>query len=139
MTHISFVEKVEDKQGQYGPQKYIIFKDGDGKKISGWIPADRYKADDWQTGKNLDLVITQNGKFWNFKLPTKQDKVAAKVAESNDAVLNALRKIWAKLSEIERKVDALESKRSNLEPNPIDKYIDPKEAASIFDAQELEF
>ena len=95
-THISQIVKIEDTEGKYGPQKRITFKDENGRTISGWVPLKDFDQSVWTVGSSPDLEISQNGKYWNFKLPKKKE-----VPQSNEEVMKALREIYKKLTLIE--------------------------------------
>lgn len=98
--------KITDTTGQYGPQKKISVREslenGD-RWLSGWIPADKFDPAVWVAGKVLELDVfkSKDGKYWNFKL------VSGKARENHtlhEEVMGALRLIFKKLTEIEKKL-----------------------------------
>jgi len=99
---IAVVGKVEDVSGKFGPQKKISIKqslEGGDRWLSGFV--DVKSAALFEQGKTLELEVWENGKYWNFKLPSQKAKEAAK---STNEVMDALRKIYAKLQDIERRL-----------------------------------
>lgn len=95
-------------------QKKVNFKqimdEGD-RWVSGWVSLSKFNPEDWQEGKEIDLVITQKGKYWNCSLPTKETAAIAAVEEKNNAnhekVMEALRVLYAKSLEIDAKLEKL--------------------------------
>lgn len=104
---IASVEKIEDLQGKFGPQKKVSIKEaceGGDRWLSGFIPVKDFVADDWKAGKVLELEVWEkeyNGKmYWNFKVPGKTEK-------KQEEVMVALREIYKKMSHIESLIKAL--------------------------------
>jgi hypothetical protein len=110
--------KIEDCEGQYGPQKKIVIKQSlpEGERwISGWVSLKDFKAEKWTGGITVELDVFQKGKFWNFKLPSKD---AAK-----DGAVNAkLDEILEKVNAISRRLDSLGGeilfKKEDAAPGP---------------------
>lgn len=110
---ITAIRKIEDQVGKFGPQKRIEFTDENGRNISGWVSEKAFRSEEWVVGKSIDAEVYQNGKYWNFKLLTKQ---AAAQAESKEEILNALRSMYVRINErfnaLEKRLDVLQSKNS---------------------------
>lgn len=62
---------MNDEVGNYGPQKKIVFVDSTDRKVSGWVPMDLFDDGDWFNGNTIDLIITKNKQYTNFKIPRK--------------------------------------------------------------------
>ena len=99
-TRINQILKIEDTEGQYGPQKRIMFKDDQGRSISGWVPLDRYNPQEWKEGFLLELDVAQNGKYLNFKLPTAKAKEVQVQQVEAQGQTESLRHIYKVLVEI---------------------------------------
>src|SRR5882672_2678475 len=105
-------EKYVEKLGKTLPaQKKVFFKqylDEGSRNVSGWISLAKFNPAEWQEGKEVDLVITQKGDFWNCSLPTKETAAVAAVAEQSNAnhekVMEALRVLYAKCQEMDAKL-----------------------------------
>ncbi len=110
---IAEIKTIEDTEGKYGPQKRIVFREameGGDRTVSGWVPLKSFNSDEWKEGSSLELEISQNGKYWNFKLPTKQDQV-------KNEVMDALRELYKKLNQLEdqmKEVKSLLTKDSDI-------------------------
>lgn len=122
-THISQIVKIEDVEGKFGPQKKISFKDENDRMISGWIPAKDYDAKVWAVGRSPELEIVQNGKWWNFKLPSKK----AQVAQASEDVLKGLREIFREIKNLEAKIDKLQA--YVVQQDGIESFDEPREGA----------
>ena len=111
--------EIEDQDGQYGPQKRIKIKDQNGRIVSGWVADIKFKAEEWVIGRTIELEVAQNGKYWNFKLPNKQDQklaaatseIEAKVEAKHNESMAALRQIYALCK---ARFDAIEKVLSHL-------------------------
>ena len=119
--------KIEDTEGQYGPQKKVNFKQilPEGERwVSGWIPSNKFNESDWQNGKEIDLTITQKGKFWNCSIPNKTslaiEAVEAKSSAQHDEIMNALREIFKKLNAMSGVVESVQTTIAK----PISEYDD---------------
>ncbi len=108
-VRITAIKSIEQVAGNYGQQMKITVKDESDKFVSGWIPLERYNADDWQVGKSVDVTVEQKyytakdgsqKQVWNFKLPSKKQAIQPP-AKSNEEVMNALREIFKVLKKIE--------------------------------------
>jgi len=40
----------------------------------------------WNKGMEVEIIVYQNGDFWNFKLPTRLDRLEIKVAELEELI-----------------------------------------------------
>lgn len=98
-VRITEVKSITQVDGNYGPQMKITVKDESGKFVSGWIPLSKYNQADWQIGKTVDATVSQNGKYWNFKLNKKSEPQTSQVSSESD-VLAGLREIYKLLKEI---------------------------------------
>lgn len=111
---IAGVGKPTDVQGKFGPQKKVSIKqalEGGDRWISGFIPEKSYNAAMFMIGKELELEVWQNGEYWNFKIPNEKTKEENKKTEE---VMDALRKIYTKLQEIEKRLPPLTTVQKNL-------------------------
>lgn len=72
-----------DKSGN--PYKMCNVKfEGDDNRYSMFIGSkyglrDYETVSQWQPGMEVDVVLEQNGQYWNFKLPTKTDGLAERI------------------------------------------------------------
>lgn len=118
--------KIEDTQGNYGPQKKIRFKqimdEGD-RWVSGWVPENKFNANDWQEGKEVDIIITQKGDFWNFSLPNKTTAavaaIEAKSSAQHEEIMKALREIFKKLNTMSGVVESITAPLTKPEDDEI--------------------
>lgn len=106
---IAEVKSITDEDGKFGPQKKIVIREtlenGD-RWLSGWVPAPQFDSTAWMAGKVLELDVfkSKDGKYWNFKL------VSGKARENHtlhEEVMGALRMIFKKIGELEKKIDDL--------------------------------
>lgn len=100
---ITQVVKIEDVDGQFGPQKKITVNDEMGKMVSGWVPAQKFNAAEWVIGGTPDVDVTQNGKYWNFKLKSK------KAAPSDDRVLNGIVELFKMVKKLQSDVEEIKA------------------------------
>lgn len=99
---IQEIKSIEDTGGNYGPQKKITFIDIKNRYISGWVKEDAYDKNAWCEGKTLDLEISKNGKYTNFRLPSAGASSGASKPSNGDNV-------WAAIKSIITRLDALET------------------------------
>jgi len=100
---ITQVIKIEDTEGKYGPQKRITVNDETGKMVSGWCPLERFNPEDWVVGGSPDCSVSQNGKYWNFKMTPKTKPASPSVdGEALNRILEGVKSIYRKLEVIEK-------------------------------------
>jgi len=102
---ITQVVKIEDVDGQFGPQKKITVNDELGKMVSGWVPVQKFNAAEWVIGGTPDVDVTQNGKYWNFKLKSKKAPTG-----DNDRVLNGLVELFKMVKKLQSDLDEIKAK-----------------------------
>lgn len=112
---IAEVGKIEDKEGKFGPQKWVKIREsleGGDRWLTGYIDLNKFTHGDWVPGKVHELEVWQKEKYWNFKFPTQKNK-------ESDEVMKALREIYKKLNEIEAKLDQRKPSNGGM-PHPAD-------------------
>ncbi len=112
---IKEIKSVKDEEGKYGPQKKIWFEDVEGRSISGWVAERLYNASEWHDGATIPMVITQNGQYTNFKIPSR----AGGGGQSNQDVMEAMRKIYKRIEDLEKHIDSLFEHRPATNEPPV--------------------
>ena len=103
---IKTINSIEDAPGKFGPQKKIVFVDSRGRTISGWIPLESFDYARWVAGGSLEMEIAQNGKYTNFKLPSKKQ---AQEATNHSEIMGALRMLYKEVQAISRRLTEMKS------------------------------
>lgn len=111
LVTINKIIKCEDDEGQFGPQKRIVFKDSGGQTISGWVAIKEYDPSQWKAGCQVNIEVKQNGKYLNFKLLKKEKKATGEEAVP-ESIIVALRHIYKTLCEVK---DLLTHNKSSSE------------------------